>query len=169
MVVSSRPVGLTVVGQRRVQPAAIAALMCGIVITGMVVSTVIASRLQFSAELGPPIIWHVYDPFAWLRWLGMAYGPKCYNYIAHTGCYAPPVYAALSDWLRLFAYGVGASVVVYAVVSKRLAPKSEKVTTLVDEAHFADASSCLIRRCIRRPIPGRHSSVGCILTVTSRT
>jgi type IV secretory pathway TraG/TraD family ATPase VirD4 len=134
---SSRPVGTTIVGQRRVQPAAIGAFALGIVLTGTVVSSLIASRLQFNSELGRSVFWHVYDPLAWLRWLGMIYGPKCYNYLAHTGCYVPAVYAAFSDWLRLCAYGVGASAVTYAVVTARLAPRADKIKTLVDEAHFA--------------------------------
>ena len=141
MVDSSRPVGLTVVGQRRVQPAAIAVLLLGIVLTGTVVSSIIASRLQFSVELGRPMLWHLYDPLAWLRWLGMAYGPRCYNYLAHRGCYVPAVYLALSDWLRLWAFGIGASAVAYAIVTASLSPKKaqeQKIKALVDEAHFAD-------------------------------
>src|SRR5450755_4125868 len=85
------------VGQRPVQPAAVAAALGVLGASGCAVSTQIAARLGFSPDLGHPLLGRVYDPLAWLRWSWMAYDPiHGFDYIQHHGHYVAALYDALA-------------------------------------------------------------------------
>ena len=69
-----QPMPATIVGQRLVKPAAVAAALGVLVASSCAISTQIATRLGFSPDLGYPVLGRIYDPLGWLRWLWMAYG-----------------------------------------------------------------------------------------------
>jgi type IV secretory pathway TraG/TraD family ATPase VirD4 len=138
---SSRPMPATV-GQRPVQPAAVAAALGVLGASGCAVSTQIAARLGFSPDLGHPLLGHVYDPLAWLRWSWMAYDPiRGFDYIHHHGYYVAALYDALSVVRPEGAAALVAAFIAYAGVTAASAPaEKEKIKAIVDSAHFADVA-----------------------------
>jgi type IV secretory pathway TraG/TraD family ATPase VirD4 len=136
---SARPVGLTTIGQRRVQPLALAAAVFVLFLTSTAISNIIASQLGYKVDpLGQPWVLGVYDPFAWMRWLFVVYGPACFHYLTHNGCYVPRVYAVVDEWRALAVFGIVSAFGAYHVVAYKMRPKKNAVKGMIDDAHFAD-------------------------------
>ena len=127
------------VGERPVQPAAVLALLAGLIVTGCAASAIVAYRLRYSSDLGRPWIGPIYAPWAWLTWLWAAYNPFTgVNPITHQQHYVPAFYAALRAIPWTLGIGVAASLVLYSRITVAIAPRDkEKVKTVVDSAHFA--------------------------------
>lgn len=134
------PVMPRTIGERPIQPLAVLALVVGIVLTGMATSWVVAEKLGFNALLGHPVLGFLYAPWAWLTWLWMAYNPFTgIELLTHRPHYTPLVYGALKTIPWTLAFGITVSVLVYAGITARLAPKESDVKNIVDSAHFATA------------------------------
>ena len=121
------------VGERPIQPLAVLALVGGIILTGVITSWTVGSKLGFAALLGHPMFGFLYVPWAWVTWLWMAYNPFTgVDLLTHQHHYTPLVYAALATIPWTMSFGIAASVVVYAVITARLAPKEDEIKNIVD-------------------------------------
>ncbi len=133
------------VGDGRLHPFAILAVVLAIVGTNLVATEVVAIALRYNPTLGHAVFsagpLRVYAPWAWLVWGWMFLDPLSgYDYAHHAGRWPDVVYAVY--WRLPNVFGAGAIATIVAPIAAQLifGRRRQDVGELVDSAHFADTA-----------------------------